>query len=581
MKYSVTVTNELFHNKNVEGVKNVISSYEKAYDGAVIHVFFEGREVENIDSLFTWGKLPFGAVFFFEVDFIGVPPQLSLLKKSLTGASSSEYEKFLSRDFCENLWDVKSDKISEDAFRKMLYPRVEGTSALPLLGEGQVTNFGGAVGAIFFSSESLMASDVPGILYTKNATADDVGAIKRCIAVIASEGGFSDHSSVLARQFGKPAVIFTGSFPSTLNEGDEITLDATENPGKIFFGTGEVLLPNGAEITNFCRKSAQKAAREGFSVMANCENASDAKRAMDFSAGGIGLFRTEHAFFDARRLPVFKRILFSKSREACETDLNELCGFLKDDFSEIFSLCRGKPVTLRLLDAPLSEFSEEAEKNSMLGFRGIRLAVAYPQIYLAETRAVLEAGKDFLQKNPEEKVEVRILLPMVCSSREVDFIINGREIPGFSFEGLKSFWEKNLPSDLRQRFFMEFAVMLETPAALEEIEKLTDFVRFFSFGTNDLTQFALGLSRNDSFRFLPLYEKFGIFPRNPFETLHSEVKSMIERAVTKAKSARSDAEFCLCGEQAFDEDTIKFCKVLGIKSLSCAPDKIPQVFYRY
>ncbi|MBQ5781193.1 MAG: hypothetical protein IIW10_04530, partial [Spirochaetaceae bacterium] len=386
---------------------------------------------------------------------------------------------------------------------------------------------------------------------------------------------------VLARQFGKPAVIYTGSFPATLKEGDDVTLDAVENPGKIFLGKGKIVLPERDEIKDFCRKSAEKMQRDGLSVMANCEKVMDGKKAMDFSAGGIGLFRTEHAFFAPHRLPVFKKVLFPKTGEADKNDLEDLRRFLREDFSEIFSLCKGKPVTIRLLDAPLNEFSHEKEKNSMLGFRGIRLAIVHPQIYLVEMGAILDAAEDFLRQKPSETVDVRILLPMVCSSEEVDFIINGRDIPGFAFEGLKSFWERNFPSDLSSRGKMEFALMLETPSALEEIEKLTEYVRLFSFGTNDLTQFALGLSRNDSFRFLPFYEKFGIFSHNPFECLHLGVKSMIERAVKKAKSARSDVEFCLCGEQAFHEDTIKFCKSVGIKSLSCAPDKIPLVFYRY
>ena len=194
---------------------------------------------------------------------------------------------------------------------------------------------------------------------------------------------------------------------------------------------------------------------------------------------------------------------------------------------------------------------------------------------------VLQGATDFLRENRKAVVDVRIMLPMVCSASEVDFIINGKAIPGCQFGGLQSFWENHLHQDISSRIRMEFAVMLETPAALEEIYKLTDYVRFFSFGTNDLTQFALGLSRNDSFRFLPFYEKFGIFPKNPFESLNSVVKHMIERAVIKAKSARKDVEFCLCGEQAFDGDTIKFCKSVGIKSLSCSPDKIPLIFYRY
>ena len=177
----------------------------------------------------------------------------------------------------------------------------EGLSSLPLLGKGSVTNFGAATGRIFFSTKTLLEEHLKNqdekILCIKNATADDVPGIKICSAVIASEGGFSDHSSVLARQFGKPAIIFTDSLPADIKEGDEITVDATESEGKIFLGRGKILLPKREGLIAFCENRAEICKKDGFSVMANCENPRDGKKAADFSSGGIGLFRTEHAFF--------------------------------------------------------------------------------------------------------------------------------------------------------------------------------------------------------------------------------------------------------------------------------------------
>ncbi|MFP3042726.1 pyruvate, phosphate dikinase [Treponema primitia] len=474
---------------------------------------------------------------------------------------------------------------------------------------------GAAAGRVYFSADALLEAkalarqrgeDTRCILVLPAAFAGDVKAIKAAAGVLTAQGGYAAHASVVARQYGtvslvapelsitdKTAVLGGLSF----SEGDPITLDV---PGfgipSVYQGIAEISEPDitGSALLDFI--TLAKGLIKNFQIRVNAETPEDAEKALSLGAEGIGLCRTEHMFFKPERINPFRELILSESGEARNKALEKLREMQCDDFYRIFKIMAGKHVTIRLLDAPLHEFmprsdadlasymdhisaSKETalsgdevlarietlrEYNPMLGRRGCRIAVSYPEIYAMQVRAIVEA----VHKMHDEKLDVQpeIMVPLVMNAAELKLIAYGKRAEGASYAGIAGVEEfLNCP----------IGAMIELPAAALGAGDIARYAQFFSFGTNDLTQTTLGLSRDDAAGFLPAYSHYDLLEGNPFSVLDERVKELIALAVDRGRLTRPDLVCGLCGEQGADPAAIRFCIDTGINYVSCSPYAVP------
>jgi pyruvate, orthophosphate dikinase len=482
---------------------------------------------------------------------------------------------------------------------------------------------GAAVGRVFFSTEKLLeeykrsnmqGADTRLILAMVSTYAEDVKAIEMSQGVITAEGGYSSHAPVVARSIGKVAMVnpemkFRGnSFivdGVTVKEGDYISMSVpfSDEP-TIYFDKVDLIEPDFEN--NGLREfiSISQSFIGNFDVRANADLGRDALVAKSFNAKGIGLCRTEHMFFNEKRIMRFREMILASTEAERRRVLEELRPMQRSDFYDLFKIMQGYPVTIRLLDAPLHEFlprSEEGmseflkfmqgrkgalrpseiknrcdelhEMNPMLGHRGCRVAVTFPEIYEMQCRAIFEAA--CMLKKERIKVKPEIMIPIVMSEQELKFIKNGKKIEGTTVKGIR---------DIRDEVLEEYGVgeieysvgsMIELPAAALRAGQIAQYAEFFSFGTNDLTQTTYGLSRDDVNSFFPSYSLFDIIKANPFKVLGDEVKELIEVATIRGKLTRPDIKVGLCGEHGADPENIAFCVNAGLNYVSCSPYAIP------
>ncbi len=482
---------------------------------------------------------------------------------------------------------------------------------------------GVATGRVFFSTEKLMEEynkalkqglDTRLILVMPATYAEDVKAIEVGQGVLTTEGGYASHAPVVARSLGKVSLVnpriklgknYFELDGIRVNEGDYITLEVPfyESP-KIYFGEVKVISPdfdkNGLiDVLEIVDKYIYP----DFVVRANADLPRDAQVAKKFGAKGIGLVRTEHMFFDKERLPHFQEMIIADTPEKRKEILNKLKEFQKKDFTDLFVVMSGNPVTIRLLDAPLHEFlphnDEELEElyeflskkgynitkrdlseicalrkeiNPMLGHRGVRLAITYPEIYEMQTSAIVEAACEVKKAGYEPIPE--IMIPVVMNYRELNLIINGKYMEGRKVEGIKEISKKTMES-YGINLDIKFGSMIEIPSAALHADKIAMYSEFVSFGTNDLTQTTYGLSRDDISSFLPDYTEMDIFAENPFKVLGEEVAELITIAVQRGKMVRPDLKIGLCGEHGADPRNIGFLKKIGLDYVSVSPYNIP------
>jgi len=482
---------------------------------------------------------------------------------------------------------------------------------------------GAAVGRVFFSTPKLLeeykraimnGTDTRLILAMVSTYAEDVKAIEVSQGVITAEGGYSSHAPVVARSIGKvamlnPQIKFKGnSFTTngvTVKEGDYISISVpfSDEP-TIYFDKIDLIEPDFEKngLTEFIDVS--QSFITGFDVRANADLGRDAEVAKKFLAKGIGLCRTEHMFFNEKRIMKFREMILTTTEKDRRKVLEELRPMQRSDFYDLFKIMQGFPVTIRLLDAPLHEFlprSEEGmaefikfmqqrnksiktsdirarcdemhEMNPMLGHRGCRVAITFPEIYEMQCRAIFEAA--CMLKKEGIKVKPEIMIPIVMSERELKFIKNGKKIEGTTVRGIR---------DIRDEVLEEYGVndieysvgsMIELPAAALRAGNLAQYAEFFSFGTNDLTQTTYGLSRDDVNSFFPSYSLFDIIKANPFKVLGDEAKELIEIATVRSRLTRPDIKLGLCGEHGADPENIAFCINAGLNYVSCSPYAIP------
>jgi len=537
------------------------------------------------------------------------------------------------------LLDLNKRKVVDDAFvvnsikpgrlNEILHPVVDMTSVKKLKGvTGGIAGApGAAIGRVYFTTEGLLdahrvaqqkGEDKRMILCMPATFADDVKAIEVATGVLSTEGGYSAHASVVARQYGKvslvkPELRIRGKKATlgaqSFNEGDYITINIPYyGEPEIWFGKADLIEPKPEEsgLPEFI--AIAKRAMKNFHVRANSDSPRDAALALSFGAEGIGLCRTEHMFFNEKRINTFREMILADSKKDRLKALAKLQGMQREDFYGLFKTMAGKEVTIRLLDAPLHEFLPHnesemeaflkymgigskggkggmtkaevrarfdalAEFNPMLGHRGCRIAVSYPEIYEMQVRAIFEAA----YKLQSEKIDVRpeIMIPIIMNSSELKLIVYGKKIEGKSYAGLVEI-EELVRAELKAKpLAYKIGTMIELPAAALQAGEIARYSEFFSFGTNDLTQTTLGISRDDFNGFMPDYSQFDLIDGNPFSVLTQPVKDLIGMAVRRGKLTRPNLVIGLCGEHGANPDNIRFCMESGLNYVSCSPYQVP------
>jgi len=506
----------------------------------------------------------------------------------------------------------------------ILEAKREADAAGKMFATGVNASPGAAVGRVYFDADTAEAKakeegqDV--IMVRPFTKPDDVHGMLASKGILTSEGGATSHAAVVARQFGIPCVVGASAVRIDLEkrqltageivvkEGDFISVDGTS--GEVFLGKIDSITPSLEEQTDLLtlldwadvlaatpgiRKAPEGWPTRGLQVWANADYPEDARRARSYGAKGIGLCRTEHMFFEPERLPIVQSMILADSSEERTKALDELLPFQREDFDGLFEAMTGLPVIIRLIDPPLHEFMPDEhelleqvienrlkgqpdadkedllasvqamhESNPMMGLRGIRLSVMMPEIVVMQVRAIFEAAADVKLRGFEPKPEV--MIPLTGHVNELKLIQPKlQEIAKAVME------EKGVT------FEYKFGTMIEIPRAGLTADQVAGVAEFFSFGTNDLTQFTFGYSRDDAERnFLVKYVEDGILPQNPFQTIDRDgVGQLMKLTVEKGRSARLDLECGICGEHGGDPNSIEWCHLIGLNYVSCSPFRVP------
>ncbi|UCF97136.1 MAG: pyruvate, phosphate dikinase [Spirochaetaceae bacterium] len=538
----------------------------------------------------------------------------------------------------QTLLDLYNRKVVDDRYavatvkpqqlNEILHPVINPASVAKMKAlEGGIAGApGAAIGRVFFTTEGLLdaykdaqlkGADTRLILCMPATFAEDVKAIEVATGVLSNEGGYSAHASVVARQYGKVSLVkpdmrIRGKKATvdsvTISEGDYLTLNVPYyGDPAVYLGTAELIEPDPEDsgLLEFNKLVQKYVDTEAFHVRANADTPRDAGLAKSFGAAGIGLCRTEHMFFHEKRINIFREMILSDTLEERKAALKKLQGFQKSDFYGILKAMSPYEVTIRLLDAPLHEFlphnDEEmkkfidhlrsnggkaiaerevrarcdalAEFNPMLGHRGCRIAVSYPEIYEMQIRALFEAVYQ-LQK---ERIPVHpeIMIPIIMNESELKLLIYGKKIEGGSIRGLVDIEEEVRTSLKASKMPYKIGTMIELPVAALGAGQIARYAEFFSFGTNDLTQTTLGLSRDDFNSFMPDYTQFDVLDGNPFQILNDHVKELIELATRRGRLTRPDLITGLCGEHGAIPDNIRFCMEAGLNYVSCSSYSVP------
>jgi pyruvate,orthophosphate dikinase len=492
-------------------------------------------------------------------------------------------------------------RISASSLDQLLHPTLDTKAAKTLLCKGLPASPGGSTGQIVFSSEDAVEWADKGhkvILVRIETSPEDIEGMVKAQGVLTTRGGMTSHAAVVARGMGKCCVAGCGDIDVdyrkkemrvkgyVLKEGDKITLDGST--GEIFLGEVKTIEPVLDDYFARLMKIADQKRRLG--VRTNADTPKDAAIARKFGAEGIGLCRTEHMFFGADRIDVMREMIIAESTEERVEALDRLLPMQRSDFVGLFQEMKGLPVTIRLLDPPLHEFlphtDEEInelagrlatsadklrakvrnlkELNPMLGHRGCRLAITYPEIYQMQARAIAEAAVEVISKGDKGLVP-EIMIPLVGADLELKRLKTQVEDEVRAVQA-----EKDCQFD-----FM-VGTMIELPRAAITADKIAEHAQFFSFGTNDLTQTTLGISRDDAGRFLATYVSEGIYDADPFQSIDQiGVGKLVETAIDLGRKTRSDIKLGICGEHGGDPASIQFFHKVGLNYVSCSPYRVP------
>jgi len=486
-------------------------------------------------------------------------------------------------------------KITPNQIEQLLHNQIDPLAKKKekAIAKGLAASPGAAFGAVVFTADDTKAYENT-ILVRPETSPEDIEGIHVAQGILTSRGGLTSHAAVVARGIGKPCVVGCSEIfideekkqfvvgDRVVREGDVITIDGTT--GEIYIGILPVVKAeftgNFSELMNWAKEFKK------LEVRANADNPEDAKISQDFGAEGIGLCRTEHMFFKEERIRAIREMILADSKEERKKALSKIEPYQKEDFKEIFRVMNGLPVTIRLLDPPLHEFLPKEEKeikelasflgvdessvrekienisefNPMLGFRGCRLGVKYPEINEMQARAIfkamIESKKEGIKAIPEIEV------PLVGDVKELVMI--------------KKIIEKAAEELNVKRDEYKIGTMIEVPRAALTSDEIAREADFFSFGTNDLTQLTCGFSRDDAGKFLPLYVEKGIYEKDPFQSIDKKgVGTIMKICVEKARNVKQNIEIGICGEHGGDPDSIEFCHKIGLNSISCSPYRVP------
>ena len=491
-------------------------------------------------------------------------------------------------------------RIDPNSLDTLLHPTLDEKSSIEIIANGLPASPGAASGKVVFTSEEAerlnnMMQDV--ILVRVETSPEDIQGMHAAKGILTARGGMTSHAAVVARGMGRPCVSGSSEIDIDyekkifktdsieIKEGDVITIDGSS--GRIILGSVPTVKP---EISgDFSKLMSWADNVRKLRVRTNAETPLDTKVARDFGAEGIGLCRTEHMFFDEERIISVREMILSKTKEDRLKALLKLLPHQKKDFVEIFKIMHGLPVTVRLLDPPLHEFLPKSEKeisevaevvgisikevksridelheqNPMLGHRGCRLGISFPEIYEMQCEAIFKALSE-LKKNKQKFAFPEIMIPLVSTEAEIkimkDLVINtARKV------------------QKANKVKIEFLVgtMIELPRAAIKAKDIAKHAEFFSFGTNDLTQTTFGISRDDSGKFLNDYIENKIFSIDPFISIDEGVEDLVEIAVTKGKKQNKKIKLGICGEHGGDPKSINFCSKIGLNYVSCSPYRVP------
>lgn len=488
---------------------------------------------------------------------------------------------------------LRVDPLSLD---QLLHPTLDADAPRDLVAMGLPASPGAAIGQVVFSSDEAEEMKRAGhkvILVRIETSPEDIHGMHAAEAIVTARGGMTSHAAVVARGMGTPCVSGAGQIRidyeaqefsvagRIIKKGEIVTVDGAT--GQVFAGAVEMVQP---ELSgDFGTVMAWADTARTLGIRANAETPLDVQTAKDFGAEGIGLCRTEHMFFEADRLGYFREMILAQDLDGRKAALAKILPVQRDDFAALFRIMEDRPCTIRLLDPPLHEFlphteddiravaqtigvparelmtraRELSESNPMLGHRGCRLGISYPEIYEMQAQAIFEAQISVSKESGVTPV-AEIMIPLVSSDKELDIL------------------KARIDAVAQAVGALDYTVgtMIELPRAALQAGKIANHAAFFSFGTNDLTQTTFGLSRDDAGRFLPDYVAQGIIEKDPFVTLDQEgVGDLIKIAAERGRKTRPDIKMGICGEHGGDPASITFCHNAGLDYVSCSPYRVP------
>lgn len=492
-------------------------------------------------------------------------------------------------------------RVNPASLDQLLHPTLDPKMARKALAKGLPASPGAAVGAVVFSAdeaESRAAKGESVILVRIETSPEDIHGMNAARGILTTRGGMTSHAAVVARGMGRPCVAGAGGIvvdygAQTLSAGGQmvrggetITLDGAT--GEVFVGAVAMIEP--AMSGDFATLMGWADRYRRMRVRANAETPLDAETARKFGAEGIGLCRTEHMFFDPARISAVRQMIMAHDEAGRRAALEKLLPYQRDDFIALFRIMAGLPVTIRLLDPPLHEFlphganeiaevaaalgqdvasmerrlAELAEANPMLGHRGCRLGITYPEIYEMQARAIFEGALEVAREAGEAPVP-EIMIPLVGTRRELE--ITRAQIEKVAREVFIAAGRKLAYS---------IGTMIELPRAALVADEIAKVADFFSFGTNDLTQTTFGLSRDDAGKFLPHYIEAGILQKDPFVSIDVEgVGALVRIAAERGRATKPALKLGICGEHGGDPASIHFCESVGLDYVSCSPYRVP------
>jgi len=494
-------------------------------------------------------------------------------------------------------------RIDAKSLDQLLHPTFDPAAlkAGQVIGSALPASPGAAAGKVYFTADDAKTHHEAGervILVRLETSPEDIEGMHAAEGILTVRGGMTSHAAVVARGMGTACVSGCGEINineeakvftlggETIHEGDYISLDGST--GKIY--VGDIQTIEASVSGNFGRIMEWADQFRTLKVRTNADNPADTANAVKLGAEGIGLCRTEHMFFEPERIPKIRKMILSKTQEAREAALMELLPFQKADFKGMYEVLEGRPMTVRYLDPPLHEFVPTAiediealaidmgmtvaevkaicdslhEFNPMMGHRGCRLCVTYPEIAKMQTRAVMEAAIEVKAEKGYDIVP-EIMIPLVGEKKELKFV---KDIVVETAEAVKK--EKN--SDIQYMI----GTMIEIPRAALTADEVAEEAEFFSFGTNDLTQMAFGFSRDDAGKFLDAYYKAKIYESDPFARLdQTGVGQLVEMGAKKGRQTRPNLKLGICGEHGGDPSSVEFCYKVGLDYVSCSPFRVP------